>query len=81
MLKLVGVAGTFGPLHKGHEVLLRKAFEVGEKVLVALTTDEMHANKKYKEKIQSTSTQLSLYDWFLGSYDIYSYDSNSHLIR
>ncbi len=51
MLKLVGVAGTFGPLHKGHHLLLHKAFEVGEKVLVALTTDAMLHKKQFREKI------------------------------
>ena len=41
--KLVGVAGTFDMLHKGHKALLRKAFEVGERVVIGLTTDEFAA--------------------------------------
>ncbi|NVM55618.1 MAG: pantetheine-phosphate adenylyltransferase [Candidatus Helarchaeota archaeon] len=51
MLGIVGVAGTFGPLHKGHKILLRKAFEVGEHVLVALTTESMLQRKEVKGKI------------------------------
>jgi len=36
----VAVGGTFDELHKGHRRLLIKAFEVGEKVLIGLCTDE-----------------------------------------
>jgi len=40
-LKKVGVGGTFDVLHKGHEVLLGKAFEAADSVVIGLTTDEM----------------------------------------
>ena len=36
----VAVGGTFDELHKGHKILLTKAFEVGETVLIGLCTDE-----------------------------------------
>jgi cytidyltransferase-like protein len=36
----VAVGGTFDELHKGHRSLLVKAFEVGEKVLIGLCTDD-----------------------------------------
>ena len=36
----VAVGGTFDELHKGHRMLLVKAFEVGEIVLIGLCTDE-----------------------------------------
>jgi pantetheine-phosphate adenylyltransferase len=36
----VAVGGTFDELHKGHKILLIKAFEVGEKVLIGLCTDK-----------------------------------------
>jgi cytidyltransferase-like protein len=39
-LKTVAVGGTFDELHKGHKTLLIKAFEIGEKVLVGLSSDE-----------------------------------------
>jgi len=39
--KHVVIGGTFYRLHKGHKALIRKALEVGEMILVGLTTDEM----------------------------------------
>lgn len=35
------VAGTFDVLHEGHQALIRRAFEVGDRVLVGITSDEM----------------------------------------
>ena len=48
MLKKVAVAGTFDIIHKGHEKLISTAFEVGEFVLIGLTTDE-YANLVHKD--------------------------------
>ncbi len=39
--KRVVIGGTFYKLHRGHKALIRKALEVGEFVLIGLTTDEM----------------------------------------
>ena len=36
----VVVGGTFDEFHKGHRVLLTKAFEIGKRVLIGLCTDE-----------------------------------------
>ena len=40
MIPLITVGGTFDVLHKGHWFLLEEAFNVGERVLIGLTTDE-----------------------------------------
>ena len=45
----VAVGGTFDEFHKGHRALLMKAFEVGEKVLVGLSSDEF-AEKLRRQK-------------------------------
>lgn len=47
MYKLVVVGGTFDGIHRGHEAILRRAFEVGEKVVIGLTTDAYV--KKFKK--------------------------------
>jgi len=39
--KVVAVGGTFDRFHAGHRRLLETAFQVGEKVLVGLTSDEL----------------------------------------
>jgi cytidyltransferase-like protein len=39
------IGGTFDQLHKGHKTLLRRAFELGKKVLIGLTTQEMVTHK------------------------------------
>jgi len=38
--KVAAVGGTFDEFHKGHRSILRKAFEVGEKVIIGLCTDD-----------------------------------------
>jgi inosine/xanthosine triphosphatase len=37
------VAGTFDVLHEGHKALIRRAFEVGDKVFIGMTSDRMAA--------------------------------------
>ena len=80
MLHVVGVAGTFGPLHKGHKALLRKAFEVGKKVLIALTTERMLQRKERRDKIPDYELRKIALERFLdaegysGRYEIIPLD-------
>lgn len=50
---LVAVGGTFDRFHKGHESLLRAAFEKGKKVVIGLTTIEMVKEKTLAPIIDS----------------------------
>ena len=68
----VAVGGTFDEFHKGHKVLLIKAFEVGEKVLIGLCTDEFvkkmgkpHITAPYEARLNELQTFLKISD--LGS--------------
>jgi pantetheine-phosphate adenylyltransferase len=49
---LVGLGGTFDRLHKGHEALIQKAFEIGLRVLIGITSDEMLVGKDKLKEIQ-----------------------------
>jgi pantetheine-phosphate adenylyltransferase len=53
----VAVGGTFDELHRGHKALISKAFEVGEKVVIGLSSDEfvskmskVHKTANYAER-------------------------------
>jgi len=54
----VAVGGTFDELHRGHKVLLVKAFEISERVLIGLCSDEFvnklgkpHTTATYDERL------------------------------
>ncbi len=68
--KRVAVGGTFDELHRGHESLLRKAFEVGEKVVIGLSSDEFvskmgkpHITATYAERFKELHAFLEKSDW------------------
>jgi cytidyltransferase-like protein len=48
----VATGGTFDHIHRGHEALLAKSFEVGEKVVIGVTSDSF-ASKEGKTPDQS----------------------------
>ena len=54
---LVAMGGTFDLIHKGHKVLLSKAFGISDKVLIGLTSDKLAA-KKGKTPINNYVTRL-----------------------
>lgn len=61
----VAVGGTFDELHKGHKTLLNKAFEIGERVLIGLCSDEFakrlqkpHNTSSYKVRLEELQNYL-----------------------
>ncbi|MHA1581876.1 MAG: phosphopantetheine adenylyltransferase [Candidatus Baldrarchaeia archaeon] len=64
-LKLVAVGGTFDRLHRGHKKLILKAFEVGDEVIIGLTTDSMVKNKFLGKEILSFDERLKELKEFL----------------
>jgi cytidyltransferase-like protein len=55
--RTVATGGTFDRLHRGHEALLSKSFEVGEKVVVGVTSDEF-ARREGKRPEQPYSERV-----------------------
>lgn len=62
----VAVGGTFDIVHKGHIALLDKAFEVGEHVIIGVTSDTLVARmgkrrvvNDYSIRIRNLSSMLS----------------------
>ena len=63
--RLVAIGGTFDRLHRGHRMLLLKAFEIGDRVLIGLTSDafakRMHKNHEvagYEERLRELESLL-----------------------
>jgi pantetheine-phosphate adenylyltransferase len=63
--RTVGVGGTFDELHKGHRALLIKAFEIGEHVMVGVSSDEFvrrmdksHETASYEERTRELNDFL-----------------------
>jgi pantetheine-phosphate adenylyltransferase len=64
--KKVAVGGTFDELHNGHKALLSKAFEIGDHVVIGLTSDALvsemqkpHLTASYEERLKGLEVYLS----------------------
>jgi cytidyltransferase-like protein len=51
--RVVATGGTFDEIHDGHLALISKAFEVGKKVIIGVTSDEFAAKTKGRNRIHS----------------------------
>ena len=65
LFRKVAVGGTFDELHRGHKVLLVKAFEISERVLIGLCSDEFvkklgkpHTTAAYDERLREVENFL-----------------------
>jgi len=61
----VAVGGTFDKLHRGHKALLSKAFEIGEKVVIGLSSDEFASKMGKPHKTASYAKRLKELETFL----------------
>lgn len=69
------VAGTFDVLHEGHKALLRRAFEVGDRVLVGITSDAMaSAGRDVSVPLEVRERELRRYLDALGRYELFVID-------
>ncbi len=61
----VAIGGTFDLFHRGHFVLLMKAFEVGNRVLIGLCSDKFVKNSRKPHQIASYAQRLETLEAFL----------------
>jgi len=61
----VAVGGTFDEFHKGHRALLKKAFEVGNRVLIGLCSDDFVKKLRKPHKIVPYEKRLEELKLFL----------------
>ncbi|MGA2199486.1 MAG: pantetheine-phosphate adenylyltransferase [Nitrososphaerales archaeon] len=61
--KRVATGGTFDHIHAGHRQLLEKSFEVGDEVIIGLTSDEFVARvgKKTEQNYDAREAELRRY--------------------
>ena len=58
IFRTVAVGGTFDLFHQGHFELLIKAFEVGNEVIIGLSSDDFVIKSKKGHKIASYEKRL-----------------------
>ena len=58
---LIAMGGTFDIIHRGHLTLLTKAFEISDKVIIGLTSDEF---VQKKQKLLFTNMMNVLRIWY-----------------
>ncbi|HVP15898.1 MAG TPA: pantetheine-phosphate adenylyltransferase [candidate division Zixibacteria bacterium] len=65
----VGLGGTFDELHKGHRALLMKAFNMGERVIIGVSSDEfvrtmnkLHRTARYEQRTKELEDFLKHLD-------------------
>ncbi|MCQ5363104.1 MAG: pantetheine-phosphate adenylyltransferase [Candidatus Methanomethylicia archaeon] len=58
--RIVAVGGTFDHLHVGHEHLISKAFEIGEFVIIGVTSDEFlkRLSKQHDQEFAERCSKL-----------------------
>ena len=61
----VCLGGTFDRIHIGHERLLKIAFEVGEEVIIGLTSDTKAKRGRVNEKLSSFKNRYTNLENFL----------------
>lgn len=62
---LAAVGGTFDVFHLGHRGLLSRAFDVGEHVLIGVTSDALAARLEKSHPVQPVSTRVNAVRRFL----------------
>ena len=73
----VCLGGTFDRIHIGHEKLLKIAFEVGEEVIIGLTSDTKAKRGRVNEKLSSFKNRYTNLETFLTK----KFDNNFSIVK
>ena len=73
----VCLGGTFDRIHIGHEKLLKIAFEVGEEVIIGLTSDTKAKRGRVNEKLSSFKNRYTNLENFLSK----QFDNNFSIVE
>ena len=73
----VCLGGTFDRIHIGHERLLKIAFEVGEEVIIGLTSDTKAKRGRVNEKLSSFKNRYTNLETFLTK----KFDNNFSIVK
>jgi len=65
------VGGTFDEFHKGHQALIMKAFEVGERVMIGLSSDQLARELRKNHDIASYEQRLNELRDFLREAEVF----------
>ena len=71
------MGGTFDRIHIGHEKLLKIAFEVGDEVIIGLTSDAKAKKGRGNEKLSSFKNRYTNLETFL----IKKFDNNFSIVK
>ena len=79
MFDIVATGGTFDILHKGHYMLLLKAFEVGRQIIIGVSSDS-YATRNHKKIVNNYNIRLEKLKKFIdenfkkSNYSVYQLD-------
>jgi len=65
------VGGTFDEFHRGHQALIMKAFEVGERVIIGLSSDQLARELRKNHEIASYEERLEELRSFLRTQGVF----------
>jgi pantetheine-phosphate adenylyltransferase len=64
--RVVALGGTFDHLHRGHKSLIRKALQLGDRIIIGLSSDEYlsrwrkgHSVNSYEKRLEKLKSFLS----------------------
>lgn len=62
----IAVGGTFDKFHKGHEILIKTAFDMADEVLIGITSDGFASSKSHR--IESSDVRIHNIEVFVEAF-------------